>query len=168
MPLEKYVQTAKDEFPYLFEEYRFKVVFREEEEEQGLGRGGDAFGLESDIYTMRILFSTRGGGDGIMFGPRSASFYVDDPSSYMLTGIPFEWLMLTGLLWYLNHQCIDWSELEQTRKKDLFGKETQRVSFRIQSRLLKPHCPRIFEMFSSLEAIATWKPDYERHIREHD
>jgi hypothetical protein len=62
MSLEEYLQTAKDEFPYLFEEYRFKMVFKELEEVQGLGRGGDAFGLESDMYKMRILFTRRGGG----------------------------------------------------------------------------------------------------------
>lgn len=166
--MEKYIQTVKDEFPYLFGEYGFKVVFREEEEIQGFGRGGDAFGLESDIFKVRILFTRRGGGDGIMFGPISASFYVDDPSSYMITNKPFEWVGLPNLLWYLNRQHTDWSELEQERKKPLLKRDTARVSFRILSRLLKPHCPRVFEMFSSPEAITAWKPDYKRYIREHD
>jgi hypothetical protein len=168
MSLEKYIQVAKEEFPYLFHEYEFQVVFKEEEEMQGLGRGGDAFGLESDMYKMRILFSRRGGGDGIMFGPTSASFYVDDPSSFMLTGVPFEWVEIANLLWYLNRQHADWSELEQERKKPLTKRDLSRVSFRIQSRLLKPHCPRVFEMFGSSDAIAAWKPDYERYIHEHD
>ncbi len=59
MPLEKYLQTAKEEFPYLFEEYGFKVVFKEEGEGRDWGR--DAFGLESNIYKMRIFFSQQGG-----------------------------------------------------------------------------------------------------------
>lgn len=54
MLVEEYIQIAKDEFPYLFEEYGFKVVYTEE------GEGRDAFGLESDMYKMRIFFSQQG------------------------------------------------------------------------------------------------------------
>ncbi len=152
MPLEKYLQTAKEEFPYLFEEYGFKVVFKEEGEGRDWGR--DAFGLESNIYKMRIFFSQQGGGNLIFFGPLSALFFNEH----------FEWVEIANLLWYLNRQRIDWSELEQAIKKDPRGKDWDRVSFRLQSRLLKPHCPRILEMFSSPEAIAAWKPHYEEFI----
>ncbi len=150
----EYIQTAKDEFPYLFDEYGFKVVYTEEGE--GRDRGRDAFGLESDIYKMRIFFSRHGGGDVIFFGPLNALFFDEH----------FEWIMLVNLLCYLNRQPIDWSELERARKKDPLGKEADRVYFRLQSRLLKPHCPRILEMFSSPEAIAAWKPQYEEAIHK--
>jgi len=87
---EEYYQNARDEFPYLFDEYGFKVVFREEGE--GRDRGRDAFGLESDMYKMRIFFSRHGGGDVIFFGPVSALFFDEH----------FEWILLVNLLYYLN------------------------------------------------------------------
>ncbi len=163
MQIEEYIQIAKEEFPYLFEEYGVKVVFKEEGEGRDWGR--DAFGLESDMYKMRIFFSQRGGGNRIFFGPLSASFYVDDPYPKEF-GIPYEWVGLPNLLWYLNRQDIDWSELEQAIKKDPRGKDWDRVSFRLQSRLLRPHCPRILEMFSSPEAIAAWKPQHDEFIHK--
>ncbi len=152
--LEKYFQTAKEEFPYLFEEYGFKVVYQEEGEGRDWGR--DAFGLESDMYKMRIFFSQHGGGDVIFFGPLSALFFDEH----------FEWVGLPNLLWYLNRQRIDWSELEQEGKKPPTKQELIRVSFRIQSKLLKPHCLKILEMFSSPEAIAAWKPQYKEALHK--
>ncbi len=158
MLVEEYIQIAKDEFPYLFDEYGFKVVHTYQGE--GRDRGRNAFGLESDMYKMRILFSRRGGGNIIYFGPMSASFY-DDPSSYT-SGVPYyEWVDIARLLVYLNRQHIDWSELERAREKDRKEKSQMRLSFKLQSRLLKPHCPRILEMFSSPEAIAAWKPQHD-------
>ncbi len=67
MLVEEYIQIAKDEFPYLFDEYGFKVVHTYQGE--GRDRGRYAFGIESDTYKMRIFFSRQQGGEQFSSGP---------------------------------------------------------------------------------------------------
>ncbi len=149
MLVEEYIQIAKEEFPYLFNEYGFKVVHTYQGE--GRDRGRYAFGIESDLYKMRIFFSRQVASGIIYFGPSSALFFDQH----------FEWVDIANLLWYLNRQKIDWSEVLRYQEEDSI-----RPDFRLQSRLLKPHCPKIFEMFSSPEAIAAWKPQHDEFIHK--
>ena len=157
MLVEEYIQIAKEEFPYLFDEYGFRIVYTYQGEGRDLGRYD--FGIDSDIYKMRIRFSREQGGGVIDFGPLSASFYHKRILPKEFGGPPYEWVALENLLWYLNRRRIDWSELEGYQDEDRI-----RPVFRLSSRLLKPHCPRVLEMFSSAEAIAAWKPQYEEFI----
>jgi hypothetical protein len=149
MLVEEYIQIAKEAFPYLFDEYGFKLVYSYQGEGRDLGRY--AFGIESAIYRMRILFSRQQGAGMIYFGQLTAPFANE--YSYL-------WIVNDGnLLMYLNRQRVDWSELDPYTDEDHI-----RPGFQLISRLFKPHCPGVLEMFSSEEAIATWKPQYEQYI----
>ncbi len=158
MLVEEYIQIAKDEFPYLFDVSGFKILHTYQGE--GRDRGRYAFGIESDMYKMRILFSRQQGGGLINFGPLSASFYAEYPYPKEFS-YTYEWVEISNLLWYLNRQHMDWSEVERYQEEDRI-----RPSFQLTSRLLKPHFPGALEMFSSAEAIAAWKPQYEEFIHK--
>lgn len=148
MSVEEYIQIAKDIFPYLFERYQFKVVYLYQGQERDIGRY--AFGMESDVFNMKILFSRQRGAGGIYFGPSSAPFANEDSNLWINEG---------NLLWYLQGQKVDWSELDKYKEEDRI-----RPAFQLISKILVQHCPQIFHMFSSVEAIAAWKPKYDEFI----
>jgi hypothetical protein len=147
MLVEQYVKIALEEFPYLFNEYGFKQAYLYQGEGRDLGRY--AFGIESNIYKMKMLFSRQRGGGSIYIG-RTAPYNNED--SYL-------WFGTWNILKYLNQKPIDWSSLDRNTEEDQI-----RLVCRLISESFKPHCPHILEMFSSEEAIASWKPAYDKYI----
>jgi len=157
MLVDEYIQIAKDEFPYLFEQ-DFKFLYKYQGEMRDLGRF--AFGIESANYHMRILFSRQQGGGMIYFGPLTASFYAEYPYPKELS-YPYEWVEIAKLLRYLNQKPLDWSVLDRYQ-----GEDQIRPSFHLISQSLMHHFPGVLEMFSSADAIDKWKPQYQEFFHK--
>lgn len=151
MLVKEYIQIIKGEFPYLFSQYGFEFTHSEQEKKYRYKAG-----IESKIYNMKLMFSRQQGGGVFYLGPQSASFHVEYPYPKEL-GIPYEWVTMDHLLIYLTRQRFNWDVVSQYE-----GEDRIRPVMRLLSEKFESFCPKAFEMFSSKEAMETWKFDYEK------
>ena len=148
MNVEEYINVAKDEFPYLFNNYGFELAFSLQEKTWRF-----AFGIESKVYQMRMLFSRQQGAGTIYLGPNLAPFNNEYSDLY--------WFTMGNILIYLDRKRIDWSQLDRFK-----GDDRIRPVFRFISKKFASHCPSVFRMFSSEAEIASWRPEFEQYIEE--
>jgi len=143
MLVEEYIQIIEEEFSYLFTRYGFSVTYSEQ-----VKRYRYRAGIESKICKM--LFVREQGAGLIYLGPLSAPF---------LNEYSNQWIEIANLLMYLTHQRINWDMVN-----DYEGEARIRPIMKLIADKLEPFCNKVFEMFSSNEMIATWKPKYEQYI----
>lgn len=147
MDLVEYGQIVRREFSFLFQEpFHFVVVHTEQTSRQRY-----AIGIESQVQNVRMLFSRQQGGGCIYLGTMHAPF--DNYYSDQL------WVEIANLIMFLVYQEFDWKPFERYT-----GEERVSPVLRHLASLFRPLCPRAFEMFSSEEVIALWRPEYERFL----
>jgi len=145
MNIKEYTKIIKKEFSFLFKKYGFKIVHSEEFRS---GYGWFHIGLESKA--CRILFAREQGGGNIFIGNLDAPFNDDNDE---------RWVHLLNLLSYILNKKWAWTFLDKLSPNERI---VAWLSF--NSRELEPICGQILEMFSSEEAIATWRPSYDQYI----
>lgn len=145
MLVDEYIHIIKDEFPYLFSKYAFKIVHSEQERRYRYNAG-----IESEIYKVRMLFSRQQGAGVFYLGPLSAPFANE---------YSYQWITMANLLMYLSHKRINWDVVSKYKDEDSI-----RPVMQLLSEKFEVFCPKVLDMFSSAEVIAVWKPSYEQYI----
>ena len=147
MTIEEYVILIQKKFSYLFNDYGFDIVYKDEYRS---GYGWFRIGLESK--STRILFEREQGGGTVFLGSTTSTFNHDTN---------LQWVNMASILTYLLKEEWDWSFADRFSYK-----ERPSVVLSFYSEKLQPMCEQIFKMFESQESIAKWKPEYEKYLNE--
>jgi hypothetical protein len=147
MNIDEYTAIITESFSFLFEEYNFNIVYRNEYRPE---YDWYVIGLESP--KCRIMF-IREQGAGAVFIGESSSPFGNEPSG--------SWVSLLGILNYLRKSELDWSFVGKVP----FSDQTKAgISF--EANEIKPFINQILDMFVSPEAISKWKSNYNEYARK--
>jgi len=147
MHLEEYVALIQRYFFYLFDDYGFRIVYKEEYRK---GHGWFRVGIESD--KVRILFVREGGGGVLFLGTLSAPFGNEDAP---------QWANMLHLLSFVLQETVDWRFADGVPST-----ERPAVILSFYAEKLYPVCAQMLSMFASQDAIASWWSAYERYLDE--
>lgn len=147
MNLEEYILLFQQEFSYLFDDYGFQIVHKEE---YRAGYGWFRIGFQTNVN--RILFVRERGGGVQLLGPLTAPF--EDETNR-------QWINMMSLLVYVMGTEWDWGFLSK-----LPYLEQPRASLSFNAKKLQPQCSEIFRMFESQDTVRKWKPSYEKYLEE--
>ena len=149
MNIEQYKNLIEISFPYLFNQFNYKLVFKEQE-----GLYKLHVGLASTDHQARFFFVKESGGGGApLIGPSNASFY---------TIYHEEWIGLVPLLYFLGAEPIRWEKADL--KPDEF--EQAHEDLLMISDRVEPRVEQVLDMFKSDDSIQQWKPTFNEFLEK--
>ena len=144
MLLEDSLIMIKKYFLFLFEQYKFRIVFVKE-----FRLDHYSVGLESK--NCRILFYRELSGWNIFIGTLTSDFENEIG----------DWVLFENLLFYLTKK-----EINKSSFSGKSYKERVIASLEDTAAEFEPLAKQIIKMFSSSEEKSRWKAEYDKLIRE--
>lgn len=149
MKLKRYVELIENHYPFLINQFNYKLVFKEQEGFYKLH-----VGLASTDHQARFFFVKESGGGGVpLIGPSTASFY---------TIYHEEWIGLVPLLYFLGAEPIRWEKAD-TKAEEF---EQAHEDMLMISDRVEPRVEQILDMFKSDDRIQQWKPTFNEFLEK--